>query len=99
MRERASGVMKTKIGSKIGKGLKLDIYLRQCDLWVVDEIQKKVDATEMAGYSTSFNFELVKILRLSLRRSSATATAAWLISPRRERSWSFKTERNSYGDP
>jgi hypothetical protein len=56
-----------KIGSKIGKGLKLDVYLSASDLWLVGEIGKRVDAVKDLGYRTSFNFELVKLLKLAVK--------------------------------
>jgi hypothetical protein len=52
-----------RIGSRVGKGLKLDIYVPAEDLWIVGRIMRQVDAVKKAGYRTSFNFELVRLLK------------------------------------
>jgi len=55
-----------KIGSRIGKGLKVDIYIPKGNLWIVREIQRRVAAVKKLGYRTSFNFELILLLKSGL---------------------------------
>jgi len=56
------------IGSRIGKGLKLDVYVPADDLWVVDEIERRVGALKKRGYKTSFNFEALRLLKFAVKR-------------------------------
>lgn len=58
---------KPRIGSRVGKGLKLDTYVPAEDLWVVDEIERFVLAKKASGLRTSFNFELVRLLKIGLQ--------------------------------
>jgi len=58
----------TKIGSRIGKGLKVDMYVPKKSLWIVDEIQRRVNAVRKLGYRTSFNFEVIRLLKSGLKR-------------------------------
>jgi len=58
---------KRRTGSPIGKGLKLDVYVSGDNLWLVDEIERRVDALRKLGYRTSFNWELIRLLKLALK--------------------------------
>jgi len=57
-----------KIGSRIGNGLKVDMYVPRGSLWIVGEIQRRVNAVKKLGYRTSFNFELIRLLKSGLKR-------------------------------
>ena len=56
------------IGSRIGKGRKLDLYVPADDLWVIDEIERRVSVVKRRGYKTSFNFEVLGLLKFAVKR-------------------------------
>lgn len=64
-----------RVGSRIGKGLKLDVYVPGDDLWLVDEIERWVIAKKNSGIRTSFNFELVRLLKIGLQTVGAEIKA------------------------
>jgi hypothetical protein len=58
--------MAKKLKENKGIGKKLAIYVPREDLYVIDELNKVMEARIKEGFRTSLSFELVKALKAGL---------------------------------
>jgi len=56
-----------KFGSPIGKGLKLAVYVPPDAMWIVGKIRRLSAAVKARGYRSSFNFEIVRLLKFAIK--------------------------------
>lgn len=56
-----------RIGSPLGSGVKIDLYVPGVDQWVVDEVERRVAVQKAGGFRTSFSFELLRVVKIGLQ--------------------------------